>query len=332
MFVTRLTLKGRSSTPPDPEAGKITLYADETGDVRALNDTGHSDSLLPISASGGLTYFVDATNGDDTASGRNWTTAFRTMDAAFDVLASSDTIYVKGKVKEQLSTPAHVFDVTVIGAANRPRHADAAPLGSESGATWTVPDAPSTTTPLLKVRSQGWRLINILFAGPSAAASVQSFRDAGAGEAEFDGSHLEVVGCRFASGKYGLEDSGGCYNVGIYNSDFHDLTDYAIKSTVGAGVGIMYRWQVRGNRFLDCSKWISFPSAGKEWEIIGNSVLKITTPGIDTSGGAGGNVVVGNSFDIAAADFDPVGGFTGDATDVWSNTLLNAIETGIPAN
>lgn len=46
MFVTRLTLKGRSSTPPDPEAGKITLYADDTGDVRALNDEGDSSSII----------------------------------------------------------------------------------------------------------------------------------------------------------------------------------------------------------------------------------------------------------------------------------------------
>lgn len=46
MFVTRLTLKGRSSTPPDPEANKITIYATDTGDVRALDENGDSLSLL----------------------------------------------------------------------------------------------------------------------------------------------------------------------------------------------------------------------------------------------------------------------------------------------
>lgn len=40
----------------------------------------------------------------------------------------------------------------------------------------------------------------------------------------------------------------------------------------------------------------------------------------------------GGAFTIAAADFDPAGGVTGVTGDVWSNTLTDTIETGLPAN
>lgn len=278
-------------------------------------------------------YFVDATTGGNGNSGLSWGAPLLTMAAAFARIASGDRIYFRGKIREQLTTPVQIFDVAIIGAANRPRHADATPAGGESGATWTTPaSGASTTTPLLKVIQQGWRIENFVMAGPSAAACVQTFRDGGADNAERDASHFEAHNVRFASGRDGIEDSGGCYNVGIFDCSFHDLTEYCVKFTVGAGIGIGYRWQFKRNRCFDCGKWILYPSTGKEWEIQDNVVVKITTPGIDTSGGAGGNVVTGNVFDIAAADFDPVGLFTADATDIWSNCLKDAIETGVPTN
>ncbi len=302
------------------------------GFAARVADGAEGDAELTLEiADPGRYWYVDTANGSDTNNGRSWDAPFLTMNKAFLSLASSDTVFFRGKVKEQLTTPVQVFDVTVVGASNRPRHADSTPSGGQSGASWQLPDTP-TTVPLVKVLQQGWRFVNVLFVGPTDAAAVQLFRDGGAGNAERDASHAEFVNCRFASGKNAIEDSGGCYNVGVFDCDFHDLTDYVIVSTVGAGIGLCYRWQVKRNRFMDCAKWIDYPGSGKEWEIQDNTVVKITTPGIDTSGGAGGNVVTGNKFDIAAADFDPVGGFTADATDVWSNTLLDAIETGVPAN
>lgn len=282
----------------------------------------------------GSFYYVNALGGSDSNDGTSWDTALLTMNAAFDKLVSGDTIFFHGKIREQLTTPDLVFDVTVVGAGNRPRHADthAGGAGGESAATWTVPASDPATAPLCIVQHQGWRFMNMVFAGPTDASCVQLLRAGTPDTAnEQDASHAEFRGCRFASGLYGLEDSGGCYNVGIFDNTFNDTTDFAIKHTSGAGIAACYRWEIKRNRFDGCAKWIDTfnPHA---WEIMDNTVLEITTPGVNTSGGDGHNVVVGNKFDIAAADFDPNGGFTSHATDVWSNTLTNSIETGLPAN
>lgn len=295
---------------------------------------GEAEATFRLAQSPGNTYFVDTDNGLAANTGSSWNDAFLTMDAAFDVLASGDTIYFRGKVREQLTAPALVFDVSIIGASNRPRHADthAGGAGGESGATWALPASGSTNNPLLTVVHQGWRLSNFVMAGHATNACVLLLRDGTPDAAdEQDPSHFEAIGVRFASGKNGIEASGGPYNVGIYGCSFHDLTDYAIKHTAGAGIAAAYRWQIKGNRFQGNAKWIDTFNCNS-WEITDNVVVKTTTPGFDTSGGTGGNAIVRNVFDIAAASFDPAGGFTGHATDVWSNYLTDAIETGLPAN
>lgn len=324
------TSRADSTTVVTPSVSALSFKAGANTRVSVAETGGVATVAYNIDAGPGVTYFVDTDAGSDSNDGLSWDTAFVTMSKAFTTLDSGDTVFFKGKVKEQLTTPVQKFDVTIIGASNRPRHADSTPDGGQSGASWGLPDVPSTTLPLVKVMQQGWQFVNILFAGPSAGPSILFFRDGGADDDERDASHGEVHNCRFASGKNGIEYSGGPFNLGIYGCWFHDLTDYAILYTAGAGVGNLFAYEVIGNHFRDCDKWILH--AGKEWTIKDNVVVKITTPGIDTSAGDGGNVVVGNYFDIAAADFDPVGGFTADATDVWSNTLLNAIETGVPAN
>ena len=72
--------------------------------------------------------------------------------------------------------------------------------------------------------------------------------------------------------------------------------------------------------------------SGNSMLIADNRIAKITTALINLSVGTGYNAVIRNTFDIAAADFDPAGGVTGKAGDVWSNYLTDAIETGLPAN
>lgn len=283
----------------------------------------------------GTTYYVDANNGSDTDTGLSWGTAFATMSKAFTSVASGDTIRFRGKIKEQLTAPVQVFDVTVIGEGNRPRHADSTPDGGQDATnTWAAPDSPTAATPLVKLLQQGWRLVNILFAGPTDAACVLLYRDGGAGNAERDASHTEIWNCRFASGQDGVEDSGGCGHVGIYASYFTDLTGVALKQTTGAGIGQPYfRWDVRDNRFQDCPS-LTTAKAAQFLRFLDNTVSFASAPTLvfNFTGGKQ-NIVKGNTFNIAAADFDPAGGVTGSgATDNWSNTLTDAIETGLPAN
>lgn len=281
----------------------------------------------------GTEYYVDVDAGSNNNGGTSWDTAFATMAKAFTAIVSGDSIAFVGKVREQLVTPVQVFDVRIRGAGQRPRHADAAPvpIGGMSASTWTTPASPIAVTPLVKVLQQGWRFENILFAGPADAASILLFRDGGAGNAERDASHAEIIGCRFASGQDGVEQSGGCYNVRIERCRFHDLTGYCIKNTSGAGIAASYRWEIVNNDFNDCANWMG-AWAGNSFYIADNRIAKITTALIDLSGGTGYNAVIRNAFDIAAVNFDPAGGVTGKAGDVWSNYLTDAIETGLPAN
>lgn len=281
----------------------------------------------------GTDWYVDAAGGSDGNSGKSWQAPFLTMAKAFSLLQSGDHIYFVGKIREQLTTPVQVFDVTITGGGNRPRHADATPdpTGGASASTWTTPASGSTNTPLLKVLQQGWRIENFVMAGHATNACVLLYRDAGAGDAERDASHFEANGIRFASGRDGIEQSGGCYNVRIERCRFHDLTGYCIKNTAGAGIAASYRWEIVNNDFNGCANWMGAWN-GNSFYIADNRIAHITTALIDLSGGTGYNAIIRNTFDIAAADFDPAGGVTGKAGDVWSNYLTDAIETGLPAN
>lgn len=311
-----------------PDAAGIGMY---NGGVYAnLSGTPFLIAANPA----GKIYYVDANSGDDTDDGRSWEDAFSTMSKAFTSVASGDTIYFRGKVREQLTSPAQVFDVTVIGEGNRPRHADNAPANGELAAnTWTTPASGATTAPLVIVQQQGWRFVNILFAGPSDHSCVQLYRDTGSGDSERDGSHAEFIGCRFASGQDGIEQSGGCGHVGIYDCFFTGLTGVALKHTIGAGAGFPIRWEIVGNRFNSCPS-IMTAVAAQDYRIQENTFMFASGPTLvfDFTSGAR-NAVIRNVFNIAAADFDPAGTVTGSgATDVWSNTLTDAIETGLPAN
>lgn len=285
------------------------------------------------------TWYVDAENGDDGRAGRSESQAFESMERTLEAVRSGDTIRVAGKIREQLVAPAHIFDVTIIGGGTRPRHADAAPAatGGIAASTWTTPASPTAATPLLKVRQQGWRFVNMLFAGPSDAASILLYRGTDAvPEDEYDASHAEFWNCRFASGASAIEQSGGCGHVGIYDSFFTSLTAATIKHTTGEGIGVPIRWQILNSRFASCPS-IMTAVAAQDYDIQGNSFMFASAPTLvfNFTGGARNNVGgrYRNSFNIAAADFDPAGGVTGSgATDVWSNVLTDTIETGLPAN
>lgn len=293
----------------------------------------------------GTTYYVDALSGSNTNSGKSWNSAFLTMATAFAAISSGDTIMFVGKVREQLTTPVQVFDVTIIGAGNRPRHADAAPtpVGGASASTWTTPASGATTAPLVKVLQQGWRFINILFAGPSDHACVNLYRDASSGDDERDASHAEIIDCRFASGQDGILDTGGCYGVLLQGNTFNAMTGYAVKSgsTVGAG---HTNWLIKENRVTGCANGVLLSAI--TCAVKGNFFDDGGTPNTTTvlnmtgsAGGSGNNFIVDNYFQTNTANFNTPD-IVGNATDVWRNYNIDAtftsggimgLETGQPS-
>lgn len=285
--------------------------------------------------SAGKFWCLDASNGDDDNSGQNWDAPKLTMAAVFALLGSGDTVFFKGKIKENLVTPVQVFDVTIVGVGNRPRHIDGTPkAGSESTAMWTEP-AASPVSPLCKVLQQGWRFINTLFAGPADASCVQVFSDLGVGDAERSGGHAEFINCRFASGLAGIESHGGTGYCGVYGCYFQALTGYALMDTVGAGGGVMANWDVVGNTFEHCANVMGDHNLF-HWRIRENMFISCG-PGVilntDAEGAGASNVVTDNIFNVAVADWTEANGFVGAATDVWANNkLIAGPVNGVPAD
>lgn len=195
----------------------------------------------------GRAWFVDPSYGGS-GHGKTPQQAFSTMDEAFDNLQSGDIIYFTGKVREQLVTPVQVFDVTIIGCGNRPRHADSAPEGGQyAAATWAAPASPTAATALCRVLQQGWRFMNILWAGSAGCPSLQFVRNAASGNSERDASHGEVLGCRFA---------------GVAS------TDLGIKFGMASFTEIVNNTLIRGNVFQGCATAIGQHSADLSYRAI----------------------------------------------------------------
>lgn len=258
--------------------------------------SGLVTSKLFATPTKGRAWFVDAT-GVVSGNGKSPKSAFSIMAAAFASVASGDIIYFVGKVTEQLVTPVNVFDVTVVGCGNRPRHADAAPVGSAyATATWAAPATPVAATPLVQVIQQGWRFINILFAGSAGCPSINFVRNAAAGDLERDASHGEVIGCRFAgvaSTDSAIKFGAASYteivnNVLIKGNDFQGCATAVTEHSAS----LQYRCQIVGNTFISNTNDIKV--GGYFLHIIGNVMSLAPTAAIVISGGTGSSQVHGN--------------------------------------
>ncbi len=219
---------------------------------KAKSFVANGRALLPAFPTRGREWFVDGNLGSANHDGRGWETPKLTMADVFDELASGDVIYFTGNIREELSTPAGIHDVTIIGCGNRPRHADGHTGNSGySAATWKPPASPTAATPLLNIRQQGWRVANVLFDCPVDAAAIKLTRDAASGDSERDASHAEILGCRFASGKVGIENAGGASFVRVAGNFFHLLTESGgagIKCT-STSVAVPLSWIIEDNHF-----------------------------------------------------------------------------------
>lgn len=222
-------------------------------------------------------WWVDANQGADGNSGKSPTKARATLDAIFDLagtsggLSSGDVIHMRGRFREQITTPAGLFDITMIGPSDITRHPDShaalETYGGQKSVRWDAPASPTASTPLVKVQQQGWKFVNILFTGDEddSVGCIQLYRDAASGDSERDASHAQIIGCRFQGGLYGIQDSGGCARVKIYNNEFLTFSvsdNDAITNVTGAGVGTVWGWEIIGNKFFANYSDIDLASTG----------------------------------------------------------------------
>jgi len=252
----------------------------------------------------GNVWYVDANVGGS-GSGKSLQSAFSTMEEAFDSLASGDTIYTRGKIREQLVTPVQVFDVSVIGLGNRPRHADSTPDGGQEAAnTWAAPASPVAAQALVRVLQQGWLFENILFAASAGCACIELVRDAGSGNDERDASHVTILRNRFAgvastdsAVKFGATSySEIVNNARIEGNDFQGLA-HAIKDN---SANLSFRPQIVDNVFQANTNDVVLRAY--QARILGNVMSLAPTAALVLSGGVGSSQVHGNYLPGTYAD------------------------------
>lgn len=294
-------------------------------------NSGLTTSKIFSTATKGRAWFVDA-NATSNGNGKSPKSAYSTMAQAFSSVASGDIIYFVGKIQEQLITPVNVFDVTVIGCGNRPRHADATPVGgSYAAATWAAPATPTAATPLVQVIQQGWRFVNILFAGSAGCPSINFVRNAAAGDLERDGSHGEVINCRFAgvdSTDVGVQFGNTSYTE-IVNNTLIKGCDFQGCATAIAehSAGLQYRIQIVGNTFISNTNDIVL--GGYFTHIVGNVMSLAPTGCLVLSGGTGSSQVHGNYLPGTYANGTLYAPGTGDN---WNgNYASTGVTAAVPA-
>lgn len=283
----------------------------------------------------GTVWFVDGDHGADGYSGDSPDAPYATMAKVFARVASGDTIYFRGNIREQLVTPVQVFDVTVIGASTRPRHADTTPVGGESGATWRAPASGAVVGKAnVRVLQQGWRFQNILFTMEGAtAAGIEIVRDAGAGNAERDASHCSIIGCRFSGAGIGIRSGvAGLFTEIAFNCE---VAHCKFNSCTTAMSGINGNsWSIHHNEFQGCTSCITM--ALQNSLIYENILTGFTAAGssggIDLNGGGGLCIVTKNYL---SGTYSIAGGYrVSNANDEWAgnfNTLAGGITVADPA-
>lgn len=282
--------------------------------------------------------FVDTVNGNDAKRGEEWASAIKTMERAFELMASHSTIYFVGNIREQLVAPNTVFDVRIIGAANRTRN---------DGATWRAPASAAADLPLLEIRAQGWRMFNVLFNAPLDAAAVKLTRNALEGAAEFDASHFNALDCAFIGGAIGIQDDGGCHNYLLERCRFRDFVSELGPAATPAGilctstaVAVPLRGTIRKCEFINnvnhvLSSMSSFIVEKNIFQREGHQNTALATLDTIHNGGQGQqNIVQKNTFaGFDAAEIVNVEGFTGSASDSWiENFCDDEPAYGVPAS
>lgn len=256
---------------------------------------------------------------------------YGSMAALAGVIRSGMVIGLEGVLFEQYATPLGVNNVTLLGFQSIPRQATTSGVANGGGATWLAPSSVTASQSLLRVQGQGWTVSGIYFnsTGITTNGAIEP-HTVGDPPTQADGAHLLIDNCIITGAKYGVYCPTGTNYVRIANSEifgFSDSGDVAIQAT--GGIGTLLDWRIVNCKLFSNANGI-IAALNKGW--ITGCAIDSGTVTISLTNGTAPNRVIGNSFNIAAADFDPAGGVNGVTGDVWSNTLTDTIETGLPAN
>ncbi len=265
----------------------------------------------------GNVWFVDTT-APGNGTGKSPSAAFTTMQRALNAVGDNDTIYFKGKIREQLVAPLGITGVAIIGSVGGNARND-------DGAWWTYPVTGAVAgQALIEIREQGWSFWNFMMTPePTGGACIKAHR---AEDAVYpDSSHYICSGMRFTGAgdvvtgtPIGIQDVGGNHHAVITGCEFQVL-DKAIYCSSTA-VATPLRYTVTNNKFLSNTVDIDLPSSFGLFQ--GNRHFNVAATTVVDIAAGGNNMVTGNVFPDAAADIDPAHGYDGNATDIWTGNLV----------
>ena len=311
---------------PGP-AGPATSFT--SLEVAGVPTMGIAGSGVPYSPFGNW-LFVDTVNGSDGNSGAA-DSPFATMARALAKVSDNGVISFTGKVREQLVAPLGITGVTIIGAAG-------GNVRDDDGAKWYAPASPVAGQALIEIREQGWSFYNFLMTpDATGGACIKAHRNEDATYP--DSSHFQAIGMRFVGAggtPIGIQDVGGNSNYLIQGCSFQSLTS-AITCTSTA-IAVPLRNRILNNVFLLNTNDIT--SSQSYGIIAGNQFMTAGSGGtnkvISTTFNAtqgGNNHITLNVFSNTEAQIAPGSGYTGAATDLWSNYVNDqaALAVGQPA-
>ena len=209
--------------------------------------TTNAQSRIP-----GNTIYVSSQGFLNTA---NLKPVYKTIAEAFKVVKRGDIILVYGKLREDsLITPLNIADVTIRGMGTRTRPGvTAVPNGLMAGGADWANGEKNKTNPLLTIISAGWSIENMHFSNTANITSVRLDRNGSTRTANY----TQFIDCAFYGGIRGIEDNGGSYNVGIYNSLFYKSVTAIGSTSTGQALPLM--WEIIGNRFVQNQTHIRMP-------------------------------------------------------------------------
>ncbi len=262
----------------------------------------------------GTTYYVDGTNGDDNFRGLHVNRAFKTVTKAMLAVSDYDTIMIApGGYTGNFSTPLNAVAAFVAVRGFK--------IGEYGFGTWM--SASTASSPIIDVRSRGWSFHDIEFACPTGAAAIR-LSEVLADASRSDYTHIE--GCNFENGKYGIEGNGGSVHVTIKRCKFEQLTTtgaFAIISKDNS-VQIPSFWVVEDCIFATSVNHIGPANNQQGWSDTvfrrnihqSDGVSQDATAILDIrANGGGGNMIMDNYFDLAAASFTASSVITGNSSD-----------------
>lgn len=249
-----------------------------------------------------------------------------------DNLKSRDTIILGGVLREQCVAPLDIYDVTIIGAANKPRQATSGGVPTGGGATWMAPaSGAAAATPLLELKAQGWVIANISFTPHTSSAAIRLTRSASVDT--IDASHAMILGCLISgqggSGQIGIEDNGGCGFVTVADNRFALLTGTALLG-LSTSAAVPQNWIVKYNQFQRNTNAIAMSLT--QALILNNFINQAADDAankvnlVALAGQGSLNQVLNNYFSDAAANVTIAKGYKPGTTDVWRNYVTDAAD------